>query len=72
MARLTPETVKAMAKELYDYEMPDESAAAVANAAGAMITHARRLGGDLNLTGVQPPFGYPTLLAEADRIRKRG
>jgi hypothetical protein len=71
MARLTPETVKAMAKELYDYEMPDDSAAAVANAAGAMVTHARRLG-NLDLTGVQPPFGYPTLLAEAERIRKRG
>lgn len=71
MARLTPETVKVMAKELYDYEMSDESAAAVASAAGAMITHARRLG-NLDLAGVQPPFGYPTLLAEADRIRKRG
>ena len=25
-----------------------------------------------HLSGVQPPFGYPTLLAEAERIRKRG
>lgn len=71
MARLTPQTVKAMAKELYEYEMSDESAAAVANAAAAMVTHARRIGGP-DLSGVQPPFGYPTLLAEAERIRKRG
>jgi hypothetical protein len=71
MAKLTAQTAKAMALELYGYEMTDEAAAAVANAAGAMITNARRLG-NLDLGGVQPPFGYPTLLAEAERIRKRG
>jgi hypothetical protein len=71
MAKLTTQTAKAMALELYGYEMTDEAAAAVANAAGAMITNARRLG-NLDLGGVQPPFGYPTLLAEAERIRKRG
>ncbi len=70
MARLTPETVRAMAKELYDYELSDDAAVAVANAAGAMVTHSRRLG-SVDLGGVQPPFGYPTLLAEAERIRKR-
>ena len=37
----------------------------------AMITRSRRLG-NLDLSGVQPPFGYLTLLAEAERIRKRG
>jgi hypothetical protein len=36
-----------------------------------MITRSRRLG-NLDLSGVQPPFGYPTLLAEAERLRKRG
>jgi hypothetical protein len=71
MAHLTPETVKAMAKELYDYELSDEAAAIVANAAGAMVTRSRRVG-SVDLSGVQPPFGYPTLLAEAERIRKRG
>lgn len=71
MAKLTPQTVKAMAQELYGYELTDEAAVAVANAAGAMVTHSRRLG-SLDLSGVQPPFGYPTLLAEAERIRKRG
>jgi hypothetical protein len=71
MAKLTAQTAKAMARELYGYELTDESAEAVANAAGAMVTHSRRLG-NLDLSGVQPPFGYPTLLAEAERIRKRG
>jgi hypothetical protein len=71
MAKLTANTAKAMARELYGYELSDESAAEVANAAGAMITRSRRLG-SLDLSGVQPPFGYPTLLAEAERIRKRG
>jgi hypothetical protein len=71
MAKLTAQTAKAMARELYGYELTDEAAETVANAAGAMITNARRLG-NLDLNGVQPPFGYPTLLAEAERIRKRG
>ena len=38
------QTAKAMARELYGYELTDEAAAAVANAAGAMITNSRRLG----------------------------
>jgi len=71
MAKLTANTAKAMARELYGYELSDESAAEVANAAGGMITRSRRRG-NLDLSGVQPPFGYPTLLAEAERIRKRG
>jgi hypothetical protein len=58
MAKLTPQTVKAMAQELYGYELTDEAAVAVANAAGAMVTHSRRLG-NIDLSGVQPPFGYP-------------
>jgi hypothetical protein len=71
MAKLTPQTVKAMAQELYGYDLTDEAAVAVAHAAGAMVTNSRRLG-SIDLSGVQPPFGYPTLLAEAERIRKRG
>ena len=38
MAKLTAQTAKAMARELYGYELTDEAAEAVANAAGAMIT----------------------------------
>ena len=38
---------------------------------GDRVQRSRRLG-NIDLSGVQPPFGYPTLLAEAERIRKRG
>jgi hypothetical protein len=70
MPRLTAETAKLLAQELYDYKLDDEAAAAVAHVVGAMATYSRRLDA-LKLTGVQPPFGYPTLIAEADRIRRR-
>jgi hypothetical protein len=71
MAKLTPETAKALAGELYGHELSDAAATAVANAAGTLVTTARRLG-NISLSGIQPPFGYPTLVAEAERIRKRG
>ena len=71
MAKLTPETAKALARELYGHDLSDAAATAVANAAGALVTTARRLG-NISLSGIQPPFGYPTLVAEAERIRKRG
>jgi hypothetical protein len=70
MAKLTPDAVKMLAQQLYDYELTDDSAAAVAHMVGAMATYSQRLDA-LNLAGLQPPFGYPTLLAEADRIRRQ-
>ncbi len=70
MAKLTAETVKRMAQELYDYQLSDEAAASVAHALGALGTNSRRLN-NLGLGGVQPPFGYPTLQAEAERIGRR-
>ncbi len=42
MARLTPDTVKALARELYEYEFSDEAAAAVAHMIGAMASYTRR------------------------------
>ncbi len=66
MARLTGEAVKQLAQQLYDYNLSDDAAEAVAHMVGAMATYSRRLEA-LNLTGLQPPFGYPTLLAEAER-----
>ena len=69
MARLTPNTVKALARELYDYEFSDDAAAAVAHMIGAISSYSRRLD-ELNLSGMQPPFGYPTLVAEAKRLAK--
>jgi hypothetical protein len=69
MAKLTPDAIKMMAQQLYDYELSDDSAAAVAHMVGAMATYTQRIEA-LNLAGLQLPFGYPTLIAEADRIRR--
>ena len=70
MARLTADTVKALARELYEYDFSDEAAAAVAHMIGAMASYTRRLE-TLDLPGLQPPFGYPTLISEATRIAGR-
>jgi len=48
MARLSPTTLQALARDLYGYEL-----------------------GTPALAGLQQPFGYATLLAEADRLRLR-
>jgi hypothetical protein len=69
MAKLTAETVKALADQLYDYKLADDAAESIANMVGAMATYSRRLE-SLNLVGIQPPLGYATLQAEADRIRR--
>jgi hypothetical protein len=69
MAKFTAATAKSLALELYDYEFSDETAASVAHIVGAMANYSRRLHG-IGLTGLQPPFGYPMLRAEADRIRR--
>jgi hypothetical protein len=71
MARLTGEAVKTLAHQLYDYDLSDDAAEAVAHMVGAMATYSRRLDA-LNLTGVQPPFGYPTLLVQAEALRRQG
>lgn len=70
MARLTPETVRMLAREVYDYKLSDEAIPSVTHLLGATVANSRRLA-SLQLGGLQPPFGYPTMLAEADRIRNR-
>jgi hypothetical protein len=70
MARLTGEAVKMLAMQLYDYSIADDAAEAVAHMVGAMATNSRRLE-TLNLAGLQPPFGYPTLLAQAEGLARR-
>jgi hypothetical protein len=67
MARLTGEAVKMLAMQLYDYSISDDAAEAVAHMVGAMTTNSRRLE-TLVLAGLQPPFGYPTLIAQAERL----
>ncbi len=64
--RLTPELVKALAAQLYDYQLDGDAAISVARIVGAMATYSRRLEG-LRLAGLQPPFGYATLVEEAQR-----
>jgi hypothetical protein len=68
MAKLTPEAVKLLAHQLYDYSIPDDAAETVAHMVGAMASYARRLDA-LKLDGLQPPFGYPTMMQQADCIR---
>ncbi len=69
MAKFTATTAKLLALELFDYEFSDEAAASVAHIVGAMANYSRRLHG-IELSDLQPPFGYATLRAEADRIRR--
>jgi hypothetical protein len=69
MAKLNAATVKALALELFDYEFTDDAAASVAHIVGAMANRSRRLHG-IGPTGTQPPFGFATLCAEADRLRR--
>ena len=69
MGMLRPETLKLIAKEIYDYELSDQGANAIANGAGALLTTAHHLSAMLKLDAVEPPFGYPNLEAEATRAR---
>src|SRR5579864_9348687 len=70
MAWLTPDTLQKLARELYGYEMPIETAKSIVAGAGAMMSMSDHLD-TLGLDAVEPPFGYPNLLAEASRMRPR-
>ncbi len=65
MPSVTAETVKRTLHDLYGYEISDEDAARMVAGAGAMVAGAAHLMTALDLGGVEPPFGYPTLNAEA-------
>jgi len=66
--RINPASVKAIAREVFEYELADDAAVSVARILGAMTNGLRQL----EVTGgSQPPFGYPTLAAEARRLRQR-
>jgi hypothetical protein len=67
MPLVTGETVKLVMRDLYGYEVSD--ADAIAHSAGAMLTLAGHLR-SIGLIGIEPPFGYPVLLAEAARFAK--
>ena len=69
MPLVTAETVKQVLRDLYGYEISDADAHSIANSAGAMLTLAGHLG-SIGLTGIEPPFGYAVLVAEATRAAK--
>ncbi len=68
MPRIMPESVKALARQVYNYELADEAAVSVARILGAMTAGLSRIEVP---EGAQPPFGYPTLEAEAARLWQR-
>ncbi len=71
MPLVTSETVKQVMRDLYGYEISDADADEIANSAGAMLTLAGHLP-SIGLAGIEPPFSYPVLLAEATRLAKAG
>jgi hypothetical protein len=62
--------MQALARELYDYDLTDAAAASVAHMVGAIAHNSQKLRTSA-LDGLQPPIGYATLLAEAERLRRR-
>jgi hypothetical protein len=70
MGILRPETVKLMAREIYDYDIADEATVSLARGAGALLAGSFHLSAAFDLGGVEPPFGFPNLEAEAERIRR--
>ncbi len=69
MPLLTGETVKQVMRDFYGYEVSSADVDAIAHSAGAMLTLAAALG-SIGLAGIEPPFGYPVMIAEAARLAK--
>ena len=67
MAQLTGDTIRKIAREIFDYEITEHDAHSVANTAGAMLTLSRHLA-QLPLSGIGPSFGYSNLIAEAAHL----
>jgi len=69
MATFSPETLKRIAVDFFDYSISDDAAVAVAASASAMLNDLRGMAA-LDLTGIEPAFSYVTMRSEADRIRR--
>jgi hypothetical protein len=69
MPLVTAETVRQVLRDLYGYEISEADAHSIAHSAGAMITLACHFS-SIGISGIEPPFGYPVLLAEATRAAK--
>jgi hypothetical protein len=70
MARITSETVTALARELYGYELRSDAAASVAHMIGAIGAYLGRID-SAQVEGLQPPFGYPVLIGDAGRFLEK-
>ncbi len=71
MAQLTPETIRRLARDNFDYELSEETADTMSRAFGPLLA----MTGDLQklgLDGVEPPFGYANLVREAQRLADTG
>jgi hypothetical protein len=64
------DTMKQFARQNYGYELTSQAAAYLAALADTITAGTRALS-SLDLTGVEPPFGFTTLLEEAARIGAR-
>jgi hypothetical protein len=62
--------MQALARQLYDYDLNGEAATSVARIVGAGAKVFRDLD-HADLGGLQPPFGYPNLIAQARQLSGR-
>jgi hypothetical protein len=60
--------LRRLARDFYDYSIPEDAAAAVAKVASALLDDLRGLAG-IDLDEVAPAFSYATMRADADRLR---
>jgi hypothetical protein len=70
MGELTGESVRRLMRELYGYEISDADADTLARRARALVSGARNLE-SLELDGIEQPFSFAVLVAEAERIRSK-
>jgi hypothetical protein len=70
MAGATKETIKQVLREFYNYSVSDDEAASLAAALNVMLSEVEALT-NLDVSGLEFPFGYEVLIAEASRIAER-
>ncbi len=71
MAQLSGETVKNLAREIFDYEITDHDARSVASVAGAMLTLSPSARRQRFALRSGPAFGFANLNAEAARLNAK-
>jgi len=69
MVSFSPETLKRIALNFFDYTITDDAAVAVAASASAMLNDLRAMAA-LDLAGIEPAFSYVTMRSEADRTHR--